>query len=102
MSVCLVIFLIAIALMFVTGFYCLIMTRNLIRILIALEILTKAATLLLITAGYISGKMATAQAFAITLIIVEVVVIAIAAGIVLGAYRHNETLDTRKLNNLKG
>jgi len=95
-------FIISAVLLVAAGVYCLLATRNLIRILIALEILTKSVTLLLIGAGYISGNMGTAQAFAITLIIIEVVVVAVAAGIVLGAFRHNDTLDTRKLNNLKG
>ncbi len=95
-------FIIAVVLITVTGIYGLVATRNLLRILIALEVLTKAATLLLIAAGYIAGKMPLAQAFAITLIIIEVVVVVVAAGIVLGAHRHNNTLDTRKLSNLKG
>jgi multisubunit Na+/H+ antiporter MnhC subunit len=45
--------------------------------------------------------MAEAQAFAITLIVIEVIVTAIAAGIVIGVFNHNGTVDTRKLTNLK-
>lgn len=98
----LMLFWIAIILLFITGIYCLLATRNLIRILIALEILTKGVTLLLIAAGYATGQEALAQALVITLIIIEVVVIAVAAGIVIGLHKYNETLDTRKLRNLKG
>lgn len=96
------IFFLAIILLLITGFYCLLVTRNLIRVLIALEVLTKSVTLLLIVAGKLTGQASLAQAFVITLIIVEVVVVAVAAGIVLGVYRHNNTLDIRKLRNLKG
>ncbi len=46
------IFAIGVVLTLVVGFYGILMTRNLIRALIALEILTKAVTLLLIVAGY--------------------------------------------------
>ena len=102
MNVMLMLFWMAVVLLLVTGFYCLLVTRNLIRILIALEILTKAVTLLLIGVGYATGRTALAQTFVITLIIIEVVVIAVAAGIVIGLYRHNGTLDTRKMRNLKG
>jgi NADH-quinone oxidoreductase subunit K len=98
----LMLFWIAIVLLFITGIYCLLVTRNLIRILIALEILTKGVTLLLIAAGYATGQMSLAQSLVITLIIIEVVVIAVAAGIVIGLHKYNDTLDTRKLRNLKG
>ena len=92
----------AMVLLLITGFYCLLVTRNLIRVLIALEVLTKAVTLLLIVAGNLTGQASQAQAFVITLIIVEVVVVAVAAGIIIGVYKHNDTLDIRKLRNLKG
>jgi NADH-quinone oxidoreductase subunit K len=82
--------------------YCLLVSRNLIRILIALELLTKAVTFLIAIGGYYTGQLALAQSFIITLIVIEVVVIAVAAGIVIGAYRHNGSLDVRALQNLKG
>jgi NADH-quinone oxidoreductase subunit K len=102
MSFLLAILIIGTALIFVTGIYSLLVTRNLIRILLSLDILTKGVTLMLIGAGYINGNMATAQAYVITIIILEVVLLVIATGIVLGVYRSNGTLDTHKLNNLKG
>ena len=95
-------FIIAIVLLFVIGFYCLLTTRNLIRIIIALEILTKGVTLLLILAGSVSNRLALAQAYVITLIIIEVIIISVAAGLVINAHRCNDTLDVRKLRNLKG
>jgi NADH-quinone oxidoreductase subunit K len=95
-------FVTAVALLFLTGIYALLVSRNLIRVLISVEILTKAATLMLILAGYLTKQTAIAQAFVITLIIIEVVVIAVAAGIVIGIFKHNDTLDTRKVRNLKG
>lgn len=91
-----------IVLMFMVGLYALIVTRNLIRVLIALEILTKAATLLMLLAGYVTGRTALAQSLVITMIAIEVVVIAIAAGIVIGVFKRNNSLDARNLQNLKG
>jgi len=84
------------------GFYCIIVTRNFIRTMIGLEILTKAVTLLIIVAGYVSNRIALAQSLAITLIVVEVVVIAMAAGIVFGIFKQIGSLNVTKLRNLKG
>ena len=94
-----VIFIILLA---VAALYCILFSRHLIRILIGLELLIKAVTLLIALAGYITGHMALAQTMIITLIVIEVVVIAVAAGIVIGAQRHNQSLDVRTLRNLKG
>jgi Multisubunit Na+/H+ antiporter, MnhC subunit len=86
----------------VAGIYCLVATRNFIRALVGLELMTKAVTLLIVVTGYASGRLALAQALVITLIVVEVVVISVAAGIILGVFRHTDSLDIRKSRNLKG
>lgn len=91
-----------IPMLIIIGFYCIIATRNLIRTLIGLEILTKAVTLLIILAGYVTGRTALAQTLAITLIIIEVVVMVVAAGVIVNIFRHNDSLDVRNLRNLKG
>jgi len=91
-----------IVLLAMTALYCILMSRNLIRILIGLELLTKGVTLLIAVAGYVTGRMAVAQTFVITIIVVEVVVIAVAAGIVIGVHRHNHDLDATRLDNLRG
>lgn len=94
--------IIFVILLSIAALYCVLISRNLIRILIGLELLIKAVTLLIALAGYLTGRMALAQTFIITLIVIEVVVIAVAAGIVIGAHRHNQSLDVRLLRNLKG
>ena len=95
-------FIIAAVLLIAIGVYSLVVTRNLIRILLSAEILTKAATLLLIGAGHMCGKMGTAQSYVITLIIIEVMILVVAAGIVFGAYSDSGSLNTNKQSNLKG
>ncbi|MDD5617949.1 MAG: NADH-quinone oxidoreductase subunit K [Candidatus Omnitrophica bacterium] len=86
----------------IIGFYCIFATYNLIRVLIGLELLIKAVTLLLVVVGFVSGHTALIQAFIITLIVVEVVVIVVATGVIINLRRHNQSLDTRKLRNLRG
>lgn len=95
-------FCIFIAFIFIIGIYCILATFNLIRALIGMEILIKAVTLLIVVAGYVSGQTALTQSFVITLIVIEVVVIAVATGVVIGLHNHNRSLDIRKLRNLKG
>ncbi|MBN1823940.1 MAG: NADH-quinone oxidoreductase subunit K [Endomicrobiales bacterium] len=95
-------YIVFLPLIFVAGFYCVITTRNLIRTLLGLEILTKAVTLMLALAGYLTGRTAMSQALIITLIVIEVVVIAVAAGVVLNIFRHNNSLDARNIRSLKG
>lgn len=84
------------------GIYYIVVTRNLMRVLIGLELLTKAVTLLIVVAGYITGKIALAQAMVITLIVIEVVVIAIAAGVVVSIFRATDSIDARNIRDLKG
>jgi len=89
-------------LLLAAGVYSLVVTRNLIRILLSVEILTKAVTLLMIAAGYAIGKMADVQSYVISIIVIEVMILVVATGIVFGVYKHTESLETQKLNNLKG
>ena len=91
-----------IIMLFVIGIYCVLATFNLMRALIGLEILIKAVTLLLVVAGSVTKHEALAQTLVITLIVIEVVMMTVAVGVVLGIHRHNNSLDARKIRNLKG
>jgi NADH:ubiquinone oxidoreductase subunit K len=95
-------YIIAVVLLLAIGLYSLFRTRNLMRVLISVEILMKAVTLLFIGSGHITSNMASVQAYVVVIIIIEVVLLVIATGIIVGSYRKNRTLDTSKLNNLKG
>ena len=91
-----------IMMLFSIGIYCILATYNLIRALIGIELLIKAVTLLIIVVGYINGRTALTQGLVITLIVVEVVIIAVAMGVVLGIHSKNNSLDSRNIRNLKG
>jgi multisubunit Na+/H+ antiporter MnhC subunit len=93
---------ISIIILCIIGIYCTLVTYNLIRALIGIELLLKAVTLLIITVGYITHHSALAQALVITFIVIEVVVMTVAIGVVLGIRSHNNSLDTRGIRNLKG
>ena len=101
MSLLFAMFVAAVVLLLAVGLYSLIVTRNLIRVLLSVEILIKAVTLLMIGAGYVTGEMGTAQSFVITIIVIEVMLLVVALGIVFGIYKKNATLDVGKISNLK-
>jgi len=84
------------------GIYCLLTMRNLIKLFIGIEIISKAITLALITSGLLRGNMALAQALTITFIVVEVSMVAVALAIIINIYRHTGSLDVRQLTKLKG
>lgn len=90
----------AAALVFI-GFYCILARRNMIRLLIGLEIISKGICLLIIS-GSFSTKIQLAQALVITVIVIEVCVIAIGLLLVIRAYKQTGNIDIRKLVNLKG
>jgi multisubunit Na+/H+ antiporter MnhC subunit len=98
----LAVFGIGVVLLLITGLYCIIMARNLVRAVIGLVLMTKSVTLLLIIAGSLAKQSALAQAMVITVIVVEVVVVTVAVGIILRLYQHNRSLDAALLRNLKG
>ncbi|MFB3892326.1 MAG: NADH-quinone oxidoreductase subunit K [Phycisphaerae bacterium] len=98
----LALFAAGVVLTLVVGFYGVMVTDNLVRTLIGMEILTKGVTLLIIVAGYFTNQVALAQSLAIILIVVEVAVMVVAVGVVYGLFRHNKSIDSKTIRNFKG
>jgi NADH:ubiquinone oxidoreductase subunit K len=96
------IFIPFIILLLIIGFYYILATRNLVRILLGVEIITKAALLSIIVAGYVTNNLPLAQSLAIIMIIIEVFVVAIAAGIIIQIYKKTGSVDARNIRNLRG
>jgi len=94
-------FIIAIVLTVCAGIYSIIATHNLLRVIIAMELVNKAAVLLLALAGAINEQVAQAESFIITLIIVEVVVTAIGAVLCIAIHSRTGSLDIRIINKGK-
>jgi len=93
---------VGIVLLFAAGLYCLLATYNLVRAVIGIELMIKAVTLFIILAGFVTGRTGLAQAFAITLIVIEVVIMVVAMGVIINVYKHTNTLDVRNIRNMKG
>ena len=84
------------------GFYGLMVCRNLIKIVIALQILEKAALLGFITAGSFNGQVALGQSLAITVIVADTIVAVIGIALGVQVRRQMSTLDVHALSRLRG
>lgn len=94
--------LIFVGLLFFIGLYCLLTSRNMIKLLIGLEIMAKSAVLSFIAAGYARGETFFSQSLVITFIVIEVSIVAVALALVINAYKNTGNLDIRSLTRLKG
>jgi len=84
------------------GIYCLLAMRNLIKLFIGIEVISKAVSLALVATGYAKNHILVAQALAVTFIVVEVSMVATALAIIINITRHTKSLDIRNLAKLKG
>lgn len=91
-----------VALLGFVGLYCLVASRNMLRLIIGIEILSKACILALVASGQALGNVNLAQTLAITMIAIEVVVLAVALALFMRYYTVTGTLDIWKMNRLKG
>ena len=77
-------------------------SRNMLRQIIGLEIMSKSCLLAIILSGVATNNVNLAQAIAITMILIEVVVVAIGLSVLIKAYRITGSIDLWKLSKLKG
>lgn len=84
------------------GFYALLASKNLIRALIALQILVKSAILALLWAGSLSGTLPLAQSLAVTAIVADTVVAVVGMAFAVQIRRRLGSLDLRDLAQLRG
>lgn len=112
-----------IAMLLVTlGLYCLLLKRNLIKLIIGLVVLTDGIHLFLISLGYRMGGIAAIvtgnmtsdltsfaaravdpvpQALVLTSIVINICILALALSFSIYAYRHYGTLELSKIRRFK-
>ena len=84
-----------------TGLYGLLALRNLIKIIVALQILIKGMVLALVAAGSISGNTNLGQSLAVTVIAADTVVAVVGLALAVQVQRRFGTLDLKELSSLK-
>ncbi|MFB3852438.1 MAG: NADH-quinone oxidoreductase subunit K [Vicinamibacterales bacterium] len=84
-----------------TGLYGLLAVRNLIKAVVALQILVKGAMLALLLAGQAAGQPLVGQSMALTVIVVDTVVSVVALALAVQVRRRFGTLDVEALSTLR-
>jgi multisubunit Na+/H+ antiporter MnhC subunit len=83
------------------GLYGLLIIRNLIKIVVALQIFAKGTILVMVAAGAMSGKPAVGQSLAITVLVADTVVTVMALALAIQVRRWSGTLDSRVISKLR-
>jgi NADH:ubiquinone oxidoreductase subunit K len=84
------------------GLYGLLALRNLIKVVIALQIMVKGVVLALVAAGSLSGQINLGQSLAVTLIVADTVVAVVGLALAVQVRRRFGSLDVRELSTLRG
>jgi NADH-quinone oxidoreductase subunit K len=83
------------------GLLGLLVTRNLIQVVVGLQVLVKGALLALILAGKLSGQVQTGQAITLTVIVADTIVSVVALALAVQVRRQFGTLDLQALSTLR-
>lgn len=95
-------YMLLIGVLIAIGSYCLIARRNLIQLIIGLEVIAKAVTLAFVLAGHLQGNEQIAQSIVITIILIEAIIAAVAISLIVVANRHSGSLDMDVFRRLRG
>ncbi len=79
------------------GLYCVLSKKNLIKMVIGLEIMAKGSTL-----AFIGMGGAAVQGYVIIAISIEAIVAAVALSIIVNVWKHTKNLDSSKMKQLRG
>jgi NADH-quinone oxidoreductase subunit K len=83
------------------GLLGLLVTRNLIKVVVGLQVVVKGALLALVLAGRIAGQVQVGQSMALTVIVADTIVSVVALALAVQVRRQFGTLDVRALSTLR-
>lgn len=83
------------------GLYAVLISRNLIKIVVGLQILVKGAMLAMIAAGQVAGQAAVGESLALTVIVADTVVAVVGLALAVQVRRYFGTLDVHALSTLR-
>ena len=89
-------------LLFLTGLFCLLTRRSVIKQVIGLKIMLQGVTLSLIHAAQLHGDTTVGETMVISVLIVETVVIAVALALIVNVFRHYPSGNIDELRRLRG
>ena len=83
------------------GFYGLLISRNMIKLVVALQILVKGAVIAFILAGNVTSTVSQAQTLALTVIVADTIVAVLGLAFAVQIRQRFGTLDIKALTTLK-
>jgi NADH-quinone oxidoreductase subunit K len=83
------------------GLYALLVSRNLIKVIVGLQIMVKGAMLAMIAAGQSAGQPAVGQSLALTVIVADTIVAVVGLALAVQVRRRFGTLDVKALSTLR-
>ncbi len=87
--------------LFAVSLYALLITRNLIKMVVVLQILVKAAILAIVLAGKLRGQVNLSQSMALTVIVADTIVAVLGLSLAVQVRKHFGTLDLKHLITLR-
>ncbi|MGD1005318.1 MAG: NADH-quinone oxidoreductase subunit K [Methanoregulaceae archaeon] len=84
------------------GLYSVIAQRNLIKIIIGIEIMGKAVILNFITGGFYQNNTGIAQAIVVTAILIDAVIVAVILALIVNVFRLKRGILADRMAQLKG
>ncbi len=103
MSIGLEHYLILSAVLFSIGLYGALAKRNTIIILMCIEIMLSGVSIAMVAfSRYITPTLLTGQVFVIFILVVSAAEVAVGLAIIISIYRNRETIESTKINLMKG
>jgi NADH:ubiquinone oxidoreductase subunit K len=87
--------------LFLCGIYCMMLSRNMLRIAIGAALMFKACALAVIACGFASGNLAAAQEMGVAVIMIGVLSCSVIVALALAVRRVTGAMDIRNLDKLK-
>ncbi len=91
----------AVILLIGVGIYALLVTRNMIKVIVALQILVKGVILALVLAGNLQSKVFLSQSMALTVIVADTIVAVVGLAIAVQVRKSVGSLDLKDLTALR-
>ena len=84
------------------GLYGLLVSRNLLKVVIVLQVLVKGAVLALVLAGQAGGQLGLGQSLAATVIVADTMVAVVGLAMAVQIQRRTGSLDVSAISTLRG
>ncbi|MBP1633651.1 MAG: NADH-ubiquinone oxidoreductase, chain family protein [Acidobacteria bacterium] len=79
----------------------LLVTRNLIKVVVGMQVMVKGGMLAMVLAGHLCGQVQTGAALALTVIVADTIVSVVALAFAVQVRRRFGTLDLQALSTLR-